>query len=172
MKIKDKTFVSIDYTLKLDSGETVDKSEPGKPFSFVVGSGQVIPGLEKGLKGLEKGETTTITVEAADGYGEQRPDLMREIPRSQFPANIDLKPGMAFEAESPQGPMRFTISQVNEDMVVADFNHPLAGERLHFDITVSEVREPRPEDMAALAGSGCDCSTDPSSCGSCGGGCC
>lgn len=166
MKIQDKSHVTIEYTLSLDSGEVVDKSEPDQPFSFVCGLGQIIPGLERALIGMEEGQSAKVTVEAEDGYGVPREDLYREIPKANFPPDIEIKPGMGFEASGPQGPVRFRVKSVEGDVVVADFNHPLAGERLHFDIKVTGVRELSNAEIAAM-GVGCS----PTSCGTCGGGC-
>ncbi len=167
MKVENRRYVTIEYSLSLDSGEVVDQSSPGEPLGFVVGTGQIISGLEKGLEGLEAGATKKVTVEARDGYGEPNPALYREIPRENFPADLDLQPGMGFEAKGPHGPVTFRVRELKGDEVVADFNHPLAGERLHFDVKVAEVREPRAEELAELLRGGCD----ESACGSCGGSC-
>ncbi len=167
MKIEKSRFVAIDYTLALDSGEVVDRSSPGEPLGFVFGTGQVIRGLEKGLEGLEAGAKAELTVEPSEGYGETNPALFREIPRENFPDDVKLEPGMGFEAQGPHGPVTFRIRDIKEDEVVADFNHPLAGQRLHFTVQVAEVREPRTEEMAQAFRGACD----ESACGSCGGGC-
>lgn len=168
MKIDDRTYVAIEYTLSLDSGEVVDRSEPGEPLGFICGAGQIIRGLETGIKGMEVGETAKVTVEPGDGYGSHKSELMREIPRENFPEDLQIEPGMGFEAKGPHGPVNFRVVAVNDDVVEADFNHPLAGQRLTFDVKVAEVREPQAEELAELMNSG-NCS--PSDCGSCGVGC-
>ena len=168
MKIADRTYVTIDYTLTLDTGEVADKSEAGAPLGFIHGTGQIISGLEKALVGMEVGEAAKITVEPVDGYGETREELLRDLPRDNFPDDLKLEPGMGFEAKGPHGPVTFRVQELQEDTVVADFNHPLAGQRLHFDVSVTEVREPTAEELSALM-SQSDCS--PSACSSCGGGC-
>ncbi len=172
MKIQDKSYVEIEYTLSLDSGETIDQSGD-TPFGFICGTGQVIPGLERGLMDREAGEELKLTIEPKEGYGEFRQDMLRDIPRNQFPQGMELKKGMPFEAQSPQGPLRFTIKEVTEDNVVADFNHPLAGKTLHFDIKITDVREPTASEMMSCApGGSCGCDTNTSgSCGGCAGGC-
>ncbi|MBE0617660.1 MAG: peptidylprolyl isomerase [Proteobacteria bacterium] len=167
MKVENRRYVTIEYSLSLDSGEVVDQSSPGEPLGFLFGTGQVIRGLEKGLEGLEAGATAKVTVEARDGYGEPNPALFREIPRENFPEEMELQPGMGFEAKGPHGPVTFRVREVRTEEVVADFNHPLAGERLHFDVKVEGVREPRAEELAQLLRGGCD----EEACGSCGGGC-
>ena len=141
MKIQDQAYVAIEYTLSLDSEEVIDRSDPGEPFGFVFGAGQVISGLEKGLEGMGEGDSAKITVEADEGYGQVRPDLVCEIPRKNFPDDVDIEPDMMFEVSGPHGPARFRVNSVGEEVVVADMNHPLAGERLHFHVEVTEVRE-------------------------------
>jgi FKBP-type peptidyl-prolyl cis-trans isomerase SlyD len=164
MKIQNEVYVAIDYTLTLDSDEVVDRSEPGKPFGFVYGGGQVIIGLEKGLEGMEQGESAKFTVEPEDGYGQPRQELFRELPRENFPPDVDLAPNMIFEGSGPQGTFRFRVESVSDELVVADLNHPLAGQRLHFEVEVVEVREARAEELEALKDhAGCA----PESCACC-----
>jgi FKBP-type peptidyl-prolyl cis-trans isomerase SlyD len=156
MRIRENSYVAIDYILSLDSGEVVDRSTPEEPFCFVIGFGQVIPGLERGLQDMEQGQSAKITVEAKDGYGEKRDDLYREIPRDQFPGDTEIEPHMVFQVTGPQGVATFRVDSVSEAAVVANFNHPLAGERLHFQVTVKEVREARPEDVHRCSPQGCE----------------
>ncbi len=161
MKIDRNSFVSIDYTLTLDSGELVDKSEPGAPLSFILGAGQIIPGLECALEGKEVGWSDQVVVEPEDGYGRTNLDLLQEIPRSAFPEGLAIEPGMAFETSGPAGLMRFIVKSSDDDKVVADFNHPLAGERLHFDVKVVEVRAANSDELEALETDvGCGCGGD------------
>jgi FKBP-type peptidyl-prolyl cis-trans isomerase SlyD len=164
MKIQDRAYVAIEYTLTLDSEEVVDRSEPDRPFGFILGASQVIPGLEKGLEGMEQGQSAKITVEAEEGYGQPRQELFREIPREHFPDDAEIEANMIFEANGPHGPVRFRVESVSDDVVVANLNHPLAGERLHFDLKVTEVREARAEELEALK-QNADCT--PESCACC-----
>ena len=168
MKIQDDVYVAIDYTLTLDSDEVVDCSEPGKPFGFIFGGSQVIMGLEKGLEGMEQGQSVKFTVEPEEGYGQPRQELFREVPRENFPGDVELAPDMIFEGSGPQGSFRFRVESVSDDVVVADLNHPLAGQRLHFEVEVVEVREARAEELEALKEhAGCA----PENCGCCGTSC-
>ncbi|MBU3979923.1 MAG: peptidylprolyl isomerase [Proteobacteria bacterium] len=168
MKIAENLFVAIEYCLSLDSGEEVDRSRSGNPLSFIAGTGQIIPGLEKELMGMKAGDSANITVEPDDAYGPAREDLMHEIPRSQFPVDADINPGTKFQAQSPNGPIMIVIKTVDDDNVTVDLNHPLAGQRLHFDVKIVEVREPNAQELASAAG-GCSCGTE--SPGNCGPGC-
>lgn len=148
MKIQQNAFVALEYTLTIDSGETVDKSEPGEPLAFVFGTGQMIPGLERQLLGMEAGQNAKISVEAEEAYGPSRPELYRDIPRDNFPKNTDIEPGMIFEAQGPHGSIPMFVREVNDSTVTVDLNHPLAGQRLHFDVKVAEVREATDDELA------------------------
>ncbi len=165
MKIAKNLFVAIEYCLSLDSEEEVDRSRTGNPLNFITGTGQIISGLEKEIMGMEAGDSANITVEPDDAYGPAREDLVHEIPRSQFPADADIKPGVKLQAQSPNGPIMIVIKTVENDTVTVDLNHPLAGQRLHFDVKIVEVREPSAQELSTEAG-GCNCGTEsPDNCG-------
>jgi FKBP-type peptidyl-prolyl cis-trans isomerase SlyD len=161
MKIADRMYVAIEYTLTLDSGREVDRSQEGRPLGFITGASQIIPGLEKALAGMAVGDAADIIVEPEDGYGVVSDDLFREVPRSQFPGDVEIKEGMAFEAQGPHGPFMLVVSSVNDnDTVTVDLNHPMAGQRLHFAVKVVEVREAGAEEITRLnSGCGCGCGT-------------
>lgn len=166
MKIQDEALVAINYKLTIDSGEVVDESEEGEPIVFIHNTGAIIPGLDDQLKGMEAGQTVQLTVESDDAYGASKEELVQEVPRSNFPEDIDIEPGSVFQASGPHGPMAFRVVAVTDDVVKADFNHPLAGQRLHFDVEIVEVREATEDEKKALTHS-----CDPHECGSCGGEC-
>jgi FKBP-type peptidyl-prolyl cis-trans isomerase SlyD len=173
MKIGDNSVVSLDYVLTLDSGEEVDRSESGDPLVFLFGAGRIITGLEQALEGKETGFSGRIVVEPEEGYGTHREELLRTVPRHMFPEKVDLAPGTAFEAEGPHGAMRFIVRSVEDELVTVDLNHPLAGQRLTFEVTVAGVREATPQDWEDLASDscGCGCEGEDESAG-CGGGSC
>jgi FKBP-type peptidyl-prolyl cis-trans isomerase SlyD len=148
MKIAEQAWVTIGYKLTLDSGELVDESEPGKPLGFVHGCGQIIPGLESQMTGMDVGDSATLTVEAIDGYGPHRAELVRELPRENFPEDMDIQAGMVFQGHGPHGPVTIRVLGVGPEQIQADFNHPLAGERLHFEVTVAGVRPASEEELA------------------------
>ncbi|KPJ99841.1 MAG: hypothetical protein AMJ60_03640 [Desulfobacterales bacterium SG8_35] len=171
MNIADKMYVAIEYTLTLESGQEIDKSPAGQPLGFIAGTGQIIPGLEKALMGRTAGDNAKLVIEPEDAYGPIKDDLFQDIPKSQFPADVEIKPGMAFEAQGPRGPFMITVAKVNDnDTVTVDLNHPMAGKQLHFDVNVVEVREPTAEEIAQAAsslssGCGCGSSDDADACG-------
>ncbi len=163
MEIQDQAHVSIEFTLTLDSGEVVDRSEPGEPLEFIFGKCQVWPALEKRLDGLSEGEHVEFTVEPAQGFGLPNPSLVRGIPRDQFPEGLDIQPGMVFRADTGGSPIVFNVKSVTDDEVMADFNHPLAGERLNFDVTVKGVRQATDEELQAA-----EHACGPGGCSGCG----
>lgn len=162
MKIEVGKYVEIEYTLKIDSGEVVDQSQPDNPLSFIFMEGMLAPGFEKQIIGMDKGQDSDFSVPAEEGYGEYFDDRIQEIPASEFPDDMEIKEGMTFHAETPHGAVAFRVKEVVGDKIRADFNHPLAGETLHFSIKILEVREPTEEEKAALH------SCDHDSCQSCG----
>ncbi len=172
MNIADKMYVAIEYTLTLESGQEIDKSPADQPLGFITWTGQIIPGLEKSLMGRAAGDNAKVVIEPEDAYGPVKDNLFQEIPKSQFPGDIEVKPGMAFEAQGPNGPFMITVSTVNDDTVAVDLNHPMAGKQLHFDVNVVEVREPTADELAKAAASfssGCGCGSDDED--ACGSGC-
>lgn len=178
MNIADKLYVAIDYTLTLESGQEIDKSPEGQPLGFIAGTGQIIPGLEKALMGRAAGDSAKLVIEPEDAYGPVKDDLFQDIPKDQFPTDVEIKPGMAFEAQGPQGPFMITVKTVNDnDTVTIDLNHPMAGKQLHFDVNVVEVREPNAEELAQAAarasagGCGCGCGPEDAGVDACGSGC-
>ena len=174
MNIADKLYVAFDYKLTLDSGEKVDRSSEGQPLGIITGSGQVVPGLEKAMMGMTVGDNLKISVEPEDAYGQVNPELFQDVPRNQFPGDMELQPGMTFQAQGPQGPMVINIKEIkDENTVVIDLNHPLADKKLHFDVNIVEVREPTAEELSGLS-SGCNCGCSAEEQSDCGtkGGCC
>ncbi len=141
MKIGKDKVVSIHYTLTNDNGDVVDSSvKRGEPLQYIHGHGNLIPGMEKGLEGKEVGNKFVIDVEPSEGYGEVREELIQQVPKSQF-GEQEVSTGMKFTAQTQQGPVMVTVTEVNDESVTVDANHDLAGENLHFDVEVVEVRE-------------------------------
>jgi len=125
--------VTVHYTGRLDGGDVFDSSLQREPLSFTLGQGNLIPGFERGVLGLEVGESRTLRVEPAEGYGERRDDLVITVGRDQAPAQ--LAPNDQVEVSGRRG----VITEVTDDHVVADLNHPLAGETLTFDVQVIDI---------------------------------
>jgi FKBP-type peptidyl-prolyl cis-trans isomerase SlyD len=149
MKIGNGSVVEIDYRLHLGDGELVDSSDPGDPLVYLHGGGQIVPGLERALEGLEAGSARQVVVAPSDGYGEHDPRGVQEVPRDAFPEGFVPEVGMQLTAEGPQGEVvPFTVQELRSETVLIDLNHPLAGKTLHFDVTVQKVRAATEEEVA------------------------
>ena len=140
----------IEYTVKNSKGEVVDTNKGQAPLEFIAGKGQIIPGLEKEVENMEVGEEKTITVPASEAYGEYNPEMTQELPRDQF-QGIELQKGMTLYGQTPDGQtIAVTVKDFDDQKVVIDYNHPLAGEDLTFDVKVVSKREATSEE--ALTG--------------------
>ncbi|MAH08719.1 MAG: peptidylprolyl isomerase [Euryarchaeota archaeon] len=152
MKIEKDTIASVHYTGTLpESGETFDSSEGREPLTFLVGHGQMIPGFEAELMGSKVGEKKTFTLSPDKAYGPRDDAAILQIPRAQFAQLEDqtkLEVGFQLVAQMPHGPAPFTVTELSEEMVTADFNHALAGKELTFSVEVVEIRKAS-EDEAA-----------------------
>ena len=134
--------VTFDYTLTDEKGAVIDSSKGKQPMHYIHGQGQIIPGLERELPGMAVGGAKKVTVKPEDGYGPVDPRAFREVPKDKVPAEA-LKVGTVLAAQGPQGeriPVR--VHEIKENTVVMDFNHPLAGKTLSFDIKITEVKPP------------------------------
>lgn len=132
--------IKIDYTLTVE-GETVDTSEGREPLEITVGSGQVIPGFEKELIGMKEGEEKSFTVAPDQGYGAVSEEAFVEIPKEKLASDVEPEVGMVLTVGSPDGRThRAKIHEVKEETLVLDFNHPLAGKQLDFDVKVVNVK--------------------------------
>jgi len=132
--------VSFDYTLTDDSGKLVDTSKGKAPMHYVHGTGQIIAGLEKELAGMAVGAEKKVTVKPEDAYGPVDPRAFQEIPREKLPPEA-LKVGTMLMAQAPTGqgvPVR--VHEVKDSTVVMDFNHPLAGKTLSFEVKITDIK--------------------------------
>lgn len=132
--------VAFDYTLTDESGTVIDSSKGKEPMHYIHGKGQIIPGLEKELAGMAVGGEKKVTVKPEDGYGPIDPRAFQEVPKDKLPPAA-LKVGTMLMAQSPQGqgiPAR--VHEIKENTVIMDFNHPLAGKTLSFDIKITDIK--------------------------------
>lgn len=135
--IENNTVASVHYTGTFpDSGETFDSSRGGEPLTFLVGHKQMIPGFEREIIGASQGETRSFTLEPEDAYGHPSDDLIQDVPRSMFPEEMPIDLGMMLMSDA--GPFR--IVAITDQQVKCDFNPPMAGKTLHFEVEVVEVR--------------------------------
>lgn len=147
MQIAKDKVVGIEYTLTDDEGQVLDTSQGREPLFYIHGNGQLIPGLEEELEGKDKGHSSKVSIQPEKAYGNKRDELIHEVNKSQFESEQEVKPGMHFQANTPQGVQRFVVSAVEGDTVTLDGNHPLAGKTLHFDVEVVDVREATEEEL-------------------------
>lgn len=148
MKVSKDCVVSLEYRLHLGDGQIIDQSQPGQALGYLHGRGQIVPGLEAQLEGLSEGESKQVVVPPALGYGEHDARGLQEVPRSMFPEDAPLRPGLSIQAQTAEGAViPITVREIKGDAVVVDLNHPLAGKTLHFDVTVKTVRAATPEEL-------------------------
>jgi peptidylprolyl isomerase len=132
--------VKVHYTGKFDDGTVFDSSENRPPLEFQIGLGQVIPGFEKGVMGMESGDKKTIVIPPEQAYGNIREELVADVKKDQFPENINPAVGLRLQLDQPDGSkLNVTVTGIKEDMVTLDANHPLAGKTLTFDIEMVEI---------------------------------
>lgn len=148
MQIEDNHVASFHYTLTNDAGEVLDSSREREPLAYLHGAGNIVPGLEKALNGREAGDTLKVDVEPQEGYGPRHEELVQTLPMSAFQGVPEVKQGMQFQGNGPQGPILVTVMAVEDDGVKVDGNHPLAGQTLHFDIEVTDVRDATEDERA------------------------
>jgi len=149
MQIAKDTVASFHYTLTDDSGEILDASEEGKPFAYLHGHEQIIPGLEAALEGKAAGDAFEVTLAPEDAYGEHDPALVERVPREAFQGVERIEPGMMFQAQTPDGGVQVVrVVNVDGDEVVVDGNHPLAGRTLRFKVRVVNVRAATEDEIA------------------------
>lgn len=142
LTIADGLVVVLNYTLHTDDGTLIDASTTDDPMAYLHGTGNIVPGLERALAGKSVGFSGKVTVEAEDGYGEREDLAPQAVPRSAFPTGTEVAPGMQFMTEGPDGePAPIWIASIKGDQVFVDLQHPLAGQRLNFQVEVLAVRK-------------------------------
>jgi FKBP-type peptidyl-prolyl cis-trans isomerase 2 len=140
MKAQPGKYVVFEYTLELDTGEVISSNESSPPLGFVVGQGHMFPSVERQIIDMNPGEKATIFLKPHEAFGVYNPKNVGEIPRKHFPDHMELRPTMAYQAESPEGTTTFVIQAVDDNRVLVDFNHPLAGRRIVCKVKIHEVR--------------------------------
>ena len=157
MKITHKKVASIHYTLKNKHNQIIDDSTGQPPLTYIHGMGNLIPGMERGLEDKAAGDKLSLIILPQDAYGLRDEKLVSVIPLDSFPEQDKVTPGAQFIARSERGERMATIVSVQGNNVTADFNHPLAGVELHFEVEIMDVREATAEELAHghVHGEGC-----------------
>lgn len=150
MKITKNKIATLAYTLKNDNDQILDQADENQPFLYMHGAGGIIPGLERALENKQPGDTFHVSILPEDAYGLRDEKLTEAVPRSMFEGIDDenLVSGAQFHAQTAHGTQVITIANVEDDKIHVDANHPLAGETLHFDVTVLDVRDATDEEIA------------------------
>ncbi|MFD1384705.1 peptidylprolyl isomerase [Rhodanobacter aciditrophus] len=147
MQIAQNTVVSMHYTLKDENGEVLDSSAGQEPLVFLSGARNIIEGLDNALQGKAAGDAMQVEVSAEEGYGPVHQELIQKVPRENFQGVDSIEVGMQFMAQTPNGQQPVTVIGVEEDGILLDGNHPLAGKSLSFEVEVVEVREASAEEI-------------------------
>ena len=133
--------VLVDYTVRTTDGRLVGGTDENGPHELKIGGAEIFPEIEAALDGMEVGAEQTVTVTAENAFGQRREDMVIQIPRDRLPAGNTPEPGMTLSAQQQDGSsVNLTIIAVDENTVTADGNHPLAGQDLHFGLTLREIR--------------------------------
>jgi FKBP-type peptidyl-prolyl cis-trans isomerase SlyD len=149
MNVEENKVVTINYTVRNEKGEVIDTSENAEPLNYIHGTGSVIPGLEEAMSGRNQGDAFSVEVEPEAGYGQYNEELVFTVGKDRFQQGVDgLEVGSQVQAQTADGGVQvLTVREVGDEEVTLDANHPLAGEKLHFDIKVEEVRDAEDEEI-------------------------
>ncbi len=148
MTVTKDRVVSINYTLTDDEGQVLDSSEGREPLSYIQGVGAIIPGLEQALEGREKGENVSVSLEPEDAYGDYKEELIVNVPKDRFPEPEQLEVGGQVQAQTADGGVQIlTVAEIGDEEVTLDANHPLAGQGLHFEVSIEQVRDATQEEL-------------------------
>jgi len=148
LTISKDTVVQFHYTLKNDQNETLESSLEQQPTAILFGRGGIIPGVENAIDGKQAGDTLSLTVEPKEGYGERIDDSIQSVPVKHLSGAKKWRPGMVASVQTDHGQRQVTVVKVGKFMVKVDTNHPLAGQTLHFDIEIVDVRAATAEELA------------------------
>ena len=149
MKVEKDKVVLMHYTLKNDAGDVIDSSDGGDPLPFLQGHGNIIPGLESALEGSKVGDKLDVSIKPEDGYGERMKNAIQEIPSSALQGIDEVKVGMQLQSQDQDGnAFLVTVSKVEDDKITVDGNHPLAGQILHFSVSIESIRKAETEELS------------------------
>jgi len=145
--VQDGLVVSMDYKLTVD-GEVLDSSDDAGPLQFLAGYGNIVPGLEREMIGMKIGESKDVIVKPEDGYGEFDDEAFMDVPRNEFPADMEIEEGVELNVTDEDGQSQYArVESLTKENVRLDFNHPLAGAELHFNVKVVALRDPTEEEL-------------------------
>lgn len=148
LTVADDMIVGMAYVLRSQTGREIDRSDGA--VGFIQGHGQIVPGLEEAIYGMRVGEEKEVVVSPADGYGEYDEDDVQRVPRSALSEDLDLTLGQGLRLRDRETGEEFRayVVEVGDDYVLLDYNHPLAGQTLHFEVKITELRQATPDELA------------------------
>jgi FKBP-type peptidyl-prolyl cis-trans isomerase SlyD len=148
MAIGANKVVTVNYKLSDDQGNLIQTTKENEPFVYLSGNNQILPKLEEAIDNMLIGGKKNIELESSDAYGNYDEKAIQQVKKNAFPEGANLEPGMEYMAHSPEGqPVPFVIKEVKEDDITIDFNHPLAGKNLNFDVELVDVRDATEEEL-------------------------
>ena len=149
MKVGKDKVVLMHYTLKNDAGDVIDSSDGADPLPFLQGHGNIIPGLESALEGSKVGDKLEVSIKPEEGYGVRMKDAIQEIPSSALKGVDDVKVGMQLQSEDKDGnAFLVSVTKIEDDKITVDGNHPLAGQTLHFSVSIESIRKAEAEELS------------------------
>ena len=149
MKVGKDKVVLMHYTLKNDAGDVIDSSDGADPLPFLQGHGNIIPGLESALEGSKVGDKLDVSIKPEEGYGERMKDAIQEIPSSALLGVDEVKVGMQLQSQDKDGnAFLVSVTKIEDDKITVDGNHPLAGQTLHFSVSIESIRKAEAEELS------------------------
>ena len=149
MKVGKDKVVLMHYTLKNDAGDVIDSSDGADPLPFLQGHGNIIPGLESALEGSKVGDKLDVSIEPEEGYGLRMKDAIQEIPSSALQGVDEVKVGMQLQSQDKDGnAFLVSVTKIEDDKITVDGNHPLAGQTLHFSVSIESIRKAEAEELS------------------------
>jgi FKBP-type peptidyl-prolyl cis-trans isomerase SlyD len=149
MALEPNKVVTMNFKLTDDEGNLLDSTDKGGAFSYLTGKNMILPKLEEAVGGMIIGTKKSIKLDSVDGYGDYNEQIVQVVGRENFPQDFELEVGMSYVASNPDGAqMPFVIANVEGDSITIDFNHPLAGKNLNFDVELLDVRDATPEELS------------------------
>ena len=149
MKVGKDKVVLMHYTLKNDAGDVIDSSDGADPLPFLQGHGNIIPGLESALEGSKVGDKLEVSIKPEEGYGVRMKDAIQEIPSSALKGVDEVKVGMQLQSQDQDGnAFLVNVTKIEDDKITVDANHPLAGETLHFSVSIESIRKAEAEELS------------------------
>jgi len=149
MKVGKDKVVLMHYTLKNDAGDVIDSSDGADPLPFLQGHGNIIPGLESALEGSKVGDKLDVSIKPEEGYGERMKDAIQEIPSSALKGVDEVKVGMQLQSQDKDGnAFLVSVTKIEDDKITVDGNHPLAGQTLHFSVSIESIRKAEAEELS------------------------